>query len=402
MMSFLVASALAGNGGSAYTSFGIGDLRYFPSTRSAGMGYTGIGLPSSVHINTLVPASWTRLNKVRVEANGLYEGINTSESDKSLYQARGLFNGVTIAIPISPANGIVFVGGFAPYSFSAYNTSFENVQNSVDYRINEIGSGGLTRAHIGLSYGLAEDLSIGTSLNYLFGTMKIQRGFIPGSSGGSGGTLFIDEVDRGVNLTVSGMYNGFGSMTESLRPLSLGFLLTTQANVSMDLNNRLEFDTFSDTVSEQAKRFTIPLAFGVGAAYQISDRWIVAADYYSQAWGDAKYDGQPFTDIRNSHRFGFGAEKLPIREATRWLDKVAYRLGFSYNATYYKIFGEPINEWSVTGGFTFPLVGENRLNVGIEYAERGIKKNFLVKDNILRVSLSLTIVEPWFVRIEEE
>ncbi|MBI5471793.1 MAG: hypothetical protein HY961_05560 [Ignavibacteriae bacterium] len=397
-----MASAYAGNGGSAYTSFGIGDLRFFPSTRSAGMGYTGIGVPSSIHVNSLVPASWTRLNRVRVEAGGLYEGINTAEANKSLYQARGLFNGVSIAIPISQTHGIVFVGGFAPYSFSAYNTSFENAQDSVAYSINEIGSGGLTRAHLGLSYVPLDDLSVGASLNYLFGTMKVQRQFIPGNTGGSGGTLFIDEIDRGVNLTLSGMYNGFGNIAEPLRPLSLGFLITTQANMSMDLNNRLTTDAYTDTVSEQAKRFTIPLAYGFGAAYQFGDRWIVAADYSAQLWGNAKFDGQPFTDIRNSSRFGIGAEKLPLRDATRWLDRVAYRVGFSYNATYYKIFGEPINEWSVTGGFTFPLVGENRLNVGIEYGERGIKKNVLVKDNIVRVSMSLTIAEPWFIRMEEE
>jgi hypothetical protein len=112
----MAAQATAGNGGSAYTMFGIGDLRYYPSPRSAGMGYTGLGLPSSTSINTLMPAAWSRINRVRIEANGLYEGINTAESGKALYQARGLFNGAMLAFPISPANGIVFVGGLSPYS----------------------------------------------------------------------------------------------------------------------------------------------------------------------------------------------------------------------------------------------------------------------------------------------
>jgi len=394
--------AQAGNGGSAYTAFGIGDLRYFPSTRSAGMGYTGIGLPSANYINSMMPAAWSRISRVRIEANALYEGINTAETNKSLYQAKGLFNGALLAFPISPANGIVVVGGFSPYSFTGYNTSFTNSQNGVDYRINEIGRGGLTKAQLGLSYSPGEDVSLGASLNYLFGNYTQERAFIPLTSGSSGATLFIEEANRGVNFTLSGMYQGFGKLSESLRPLSLGFVLTTQANMTFDFNNRIDFASERDTLTTAEKKMTIPVAFGVGAAYQIADRWLLAADYYTQAWSNATIDGQPFAFIRNSNRFGIGAEKLPIKDASSWLDKLAYRLGFSYNATYYQVYGEPINEWAITGGLTLPITGETRLNVGLEYAERGVKSNLLVKDNIIRVSFSLSVVEPWFVRYEEE
>jgi hypothetical protein len=402
--------AFAGNAGSAYTMFGIGDLRYYPSARSAGMGYTGIGLPSPNYINSMMPAAWSRISRVRIEANALYEGINTAETNKSLYQARGLFNGVMLAIPISSANGIVFVGGFSPYSFVRYNTSFSNSQNGVDYRINEIGSGGLTKAQVGLSYSPIEDVSFGASLNYMFGKFTVERAFQPSTAGASGATLFIDEENSGLNFTLSGMYNGLGKLSEALRPVSLGFFVTTQSNLNFDLSNRIVFASEADTFGTAQKELAIPVAFGVGAAYQLSDRWLFAADFYTQAWSNARYDGLPLLNIRNNNRFGIGAEKLPLKDASKWLDKLAYRLGFSYNATYYKIYGEPINEWAVTGGFTMPVSGETRLNVGIEYAERGVKKVSLVnntsvnlvKDNIIRLSFSLNIVEPWFVRYEEE
>ena len=406
---FAVAG-FAGNGGSAYTLFGIGDVRYFPSGRSAGMGFTGIGLPSSTTINTLVPAAWSRINKVRIEASGLYEGIKTAETDKTLFQAKGLFNGATLAFPISPANGVVFVGGFAPFSIVRYNISFNGSQQGVDYSINEIGSGGLTRANVGLSYAPMEDLSIGASVNYIFGNLAMSRAFTPTSAGSAGATLSEDESNRGVNFTLSGQYLGWGKISEWLRPVSLGFLVTTQANMKSEITDRLDFSTERDTLDVTQKRYSIPFAFGFGAGYQIAERWIIAADYYSQLWNDARYDGAAFANIRNSSRFGIGAEKLPIKDATKWLDKLAYRLGFSYNATQYKIYGEPINEWAVTGGFTMPVSGETRLNVGIEYTERGSKTTILgprgnvnlVKDNVLRVTLSLSIVEPWFVRYEEE
>lgn len=408
----LVGRAVAGNGGSAYTMFGLGDLRYYPSARSAAMGYSGIGLPSANSINSIMPASWSRIGRVRLEANAMYEGINTAEANKALYQAKGLFNGAMLAIPISPANGIVFVGGFSPYSYVGYNTSFANTQDTVSYRINEIGSGGLTKAQAGLSYAPTDNFSLGVSLNYLFGRISLERSFQPSTAGTSGGSLLVEEANRGIGVTFGAMYTGFGKVSEALAPFSLGITFTTKTNVTSDVDNVVLFAAERDTFPTLQKTIEIPVSFGVGLAYQLSDRWLFAADYSAQAWRNARDDGQPFLNIRNSSRFGIGAEKLPIKDATRWLDKLSYRLGFSYAATYFQIFGEPINEWAFTGGFGIPIIGETRLNVGIEYAQRGNKTTSivsgntvnLVKDSILRVMFSLSIsdLEPWFVRREEE
>lgn len=398
----LAAEMFAGNGGSAYTMFGIGDLAYYPSARSAGMGYTGIGLPSQGYINALAPAAWSRVNRVRVDANALYEGINTSDATAKLYQARGLFQGVHFAIPISPANGIVFAAGFSPFSRIAYNISHTNSQGGVDYRLNDIGSGGLTRGQVGLSYAPFEDLALGASVNYLFGKTSTQRTLVPLTSGVSGATLFVEQEHRGTNFTFSTIFTGLGRVSEALRPLSLGFVVTTQANLSYDLTNRLEFVAETDTTQSAEQTLTIPVAFGVGAAYQVADRWLLAADYYTQAWSKARANGLPLLNIRNSNRFGFGIEKLPLKDASSWWDKLAYRLGLVYEATYYRINGEPINLWAVTGGVTMPVSGETRFTLGLEYAQRGREQTPLVKDRIIRVSFALSFAELWFVRYEEE
>ncbi len=401
-LALLGATAFAGDGGSAYSAFGIGDLRYFPSVRSAGMGFTGIGIPSGVQVNSLTPAAWSRIKNVRIEATGLYEGIRSSESERSLYQGRGLFNGALLAIPVSTDKGIVFVGGFTPYSYTAYNVSFFNTQSDLEYRINEIGSGGLSKGQIGLSYMPLPDLSIGASFNYLFGKSTVERKFLPLSTNTPGATLTINEDNRGVNFTVGGQFNGFGRISESLAPFSLGFVLSTKANMYFDLTNIFFFETAVDSLFSAERKFTIPLAFGVGAGYQIQDRWIIAADYYMQKWSDAIYDGQPFESIRDAHRFGIGAEKLPLRDASSWWDKLAYRFGFAYEATYYQFGSEKVNGWAATGGVTMPLFGENRLNLALEYGERGQKTTRFVKDSIIRFAISLTMSEPWFVRYEEE
>ncbi len=396
------AQAFAGNGGSAYTMFGIGDLNYFPSARSAGMGYTGIGLPSQGSINALSPAAWSRINRVRVDANALYEGINTSDATAKLYQARGLFNGVHFAIPLSPASGFVLVAGVSPFSRIAYNTSRISSQGGVDFRLNDIGSGGLTKGLVGFSYAPFDDLALGASVNYLFGKTSTQRTLIPLFPGISGATLFVEQEHRGTNFTFSTIFTGLGRLNEALRPLSLGFVITTQGNLTYDLTHRVEFVAETDTTQSEVQELTIPVAYGVGASYLLSDRWVFAADYYTQAWSKARANGLPLLNIRNSSRFGFGIEKLPLKDASSWWDKLAYRLGFVYEATYYRVQGEPINLWAATGGVTMPVSGETRFTIGIEYGQRGIQQTALVKDRIIRVSFALSFAELWFVRYEEE
>lgn len=402
LLALLATTALSGNAGSAYTMFGIGDLVYYPSVRSAGMGFTGIGLPAATYINSLSPAAWSRINRVRIEAIGLYEGIGSSDASASLYQARGLFNGVHLALPISQAKGIVFAAGFAPYSRIRYNTSFLGTQGNIEYRLNEIGSGGLTRGQVGLSYAPLEDLAIGASVNYLFGKTSTQRVFTPTSSNHFGGTSFVEAENRGTNFTFSTLFTGLGRLSDALRPFSLGFVLTTQASVTEDVTNRMEYLLEADTLILGARKLTIPVSWGVGAAYQLSDRWLFAADYFTQKWDGARLENQPLVNIRTNHRFGFGVEKLPLRDATSWWDKLAYRLGFSYEATYYRVNGEPINQWSVTGGLTMPVFGDTRFNIGVEYAQRGVHQGVLVRDRIIRVAFSLMFSELWFVSYEEE
>jgi hypothetical protein len=77
-------TALAGSGGSIYSFMGIGDLRLAPNVRAAGMGYTGYATGGPYYINTLSPATWSRIDRARIEAGLLYEGFNSTNGTASL------------------------------------------------------------------------------------------------------------------------------------------------------------------------------------------------------------------------------------------------------------------------------------------------------------------------------
>ncbi|MFN0158953.1 MAG: hypothetical protein ACKVRP_12885 [Bacteroidota bacterium] len=402
----LSVSAQAGGDGSAYSIFGLGDLRYMTNARGMAMGYTGIGLSGSSFINSLSPATWSRINNTRLDAGLLYEGFNSSNGTRSLYRANGDFNGALLAIPASPSKGIVVVGGFVPYSNISYATFTTGTQAGVNYSLNHVGTGGLSRGLIGLSYAPLPELAVGASMDYIFGSIDHTRlltatttSFVPLS----GGTTIESMTLSGITATLGGIFTGFGEVAEPLRPLALGIVVTSRGTLNSTRQYFYQYVGERDSSAESEGIVTLPLSFGAGLSYQVGERYLVSADYFTQAWRNSEFFGTRPTELRNSYRIGIGGERMGTREpGAAWFDRLSYRAGFTYHATYLRINNEPINEWAVTGGIGIPFGYDGRINLAMEYGQRGLIGNNLVKDNIIRFTVGLSLSEQWFVRFEEE
>jgi hypothetical protein len=419
-----IQAGTAGSGGSTYSLLGLGDIRYTPGARSEGMGYTGLALLSSQFIDGMSPATWSRLDRVRLEGSAFYEGFRSTDGKTSRYLARMDFHGALFAVPVSRASGIVVVTGFTPYSEVNYDTYTSSVipsqnvdpitgsHDSLGYLIHQTGTGGITRGQLGLSWAPSQQISFGASFNYLFGTINHIAAQIPVTAGAAGGTFTDKTALSGVNFTAGVVFTGLDRISDVLRPFSLGFMITSRTNLHTSRETTYEFAPppdqsifVRDTSAEAVGRIAVPFAYGIGLGYQPSDRWTVAADFNAQPWADADFEGATPFGIRNSYRLGIGAERAGSTEMTaRSFDRFAYRLGFTYSATYYALNGQTINEWGITGGVALPLAGESRLNVAAVYGGRGTVAGSLVKDKIFRLTVSLHIsdVLPWFVQTEEE
>ena len=417
-------AATAGSGGSTYSLLGLGDIRYTPGARSEGMGYAGLALFSPAFIDGLSPATWSRIDRVRLEGSAFYEGFNSTDGNTSRYLARMDFHGILFAIPASRASGIVFVTGFTPYSevnYDTYTSSVVPSQNvdpitgqhdSLGYQIHQTGDGGITRGELGMSWAPSKDLSFGASFNYLFGTINHIATQIPSAESGAVGGTFTEKTQlSGFNFTAGFVLTGFEALSSALRPLSLGFTLTTRTNLHTTGETTYDFApppeaiAVRDTSAQTVGRIAIPFSWGVGLGYQPAERWSLAADFSAQPWAQSDFEGSSPYGIRNSYRFGVGAERAGSTEMTaRSFDRLSYRLGFAYAATYYAVNGQQINEWGITGGLGIPLAGESRLNFAAVYGGRGTTAGSLVKDKIFRLTVSLHIsdVLPWFVQTEEE
>ena len=402
-------SLLAGNGGSGYSRYGIGDIQYFVSGSGAGMGNVGLAVLSTSSINQFNPAAWTSLAQTRFSVGTLYEGYSTTDAQQSGYFSNMNFNGIMLSIPISTANGIVFGVGVIPYSTVNYSIKFDTSQAGLDYTLGYEGEGGVSEAQVGLSANLGNDIHLGTKMNYYFGTLRhtISQTFTNTSVYTNGQDL--RSVDtKGLGFTFGAVYSGLASLLnfDKSRSLTLGLVATTTSYLSSSEEHQLTFSTSNltthDTETVRQAKITIPFCFGIGISYS-SNRYLLAGDMFYQTW--SKFDAAGLVSLpgRNSRRLGIGGELLPSKESSsKYGERMAYRMGIYYNSTYYLIKGEPINEIGITAGAGFPVFLDTRLNIGAEYSLRGTTDQQLEKERIIRISFTLSGGELWFQHPPEE
>jgi len=408
LLGLLSASTLwAQSGGSAYSLVGLGDLNYFPSTRSAGMGYVHLAVPSPGAINGISPAAWSSIRHTILEGTILYEGYNSTDGVRSRYLSDADFNGGLLGIPISEKLGIAVVLGFTPYSRVDYDTygqsRYTAVQDTFAYTLHYVGTEGLGKGRLGLGISPVEGLAIGGAFEYVFGSFERTLEQIPSDPDRfRGGTQRQTTRANGALGTFSAIFSGFGNVADFLEPLSIGGLISTRSVLQITERNIYEYSTVRDTAQDIEGEAVIPLAYGFGMSYRMTPRLLVAADYYMQAWRKSEIFGEPPPNLRNSHRLGVGLEwgASPLPTAG-WGQRVSFRLGYSYNASYAQLNGQQITEWAVTAGVDFPFSGLTRIALSASYGQRGTTKSNLIKDSIIRVALSLTIGEQWFIRPEE-
>jgi len=401
--------ATAQNGGSGYSRYGLGDLQYASTSSRMAVGGAGIAvLNTNNAIDPLNPAGWTKINRTGFYVGAEYEGISTRDQAKSAYLSSTSFDGFMVAWPVSVKSGVVLGAGFTPLSRVNYNVITPASSGIYDYNVQYAGDGGLSLGYAGLSATLAEDFNLGAKINYYFGTLNYTTKQLFAGGAYTNSELKRSLELRGLGITIGGVYTGLNKYL-GLGPassLNMGFIFSTSSNLSVNEERDYIFNTSGivtlDTVLSAAGKMNLPFSLGGGISYT-KDRLLFAADIFFQNWENFSDNGTHPTEIRNSYRIGTGIELLPRRETSaRFSQRVAYRVGFFYDASYYRLKGEPINELGLTGGFGIPIFGETRIAIGAEYAFRGTTNKNLQKDKILRISLTLNGSELWFVRPEQE
>jgi hypothetical protein len=401
-------SLLAGNGGIGSSRYGIGDIQYFPSSRSFGMGGASLAVLTSASINRMNPAAWTQINRTRYSFGALYEGISAKDSSESRFFSGVTFSGLMVSLPVMPSNGVTLGFGISPYSRVNYNVITPSSFDTLNYNIQYIGDGGISQAHLGSSVRIGDDINLGLKIDYYSGTLNyITKQLFVGSNYTNGEVTRRLEVS-GFGATAGFVYTGLKTLFNipQTHTFSVGGIFSTGSSLKAKEQRFYSFDASTilvrDTSTALEGKMKLPLSLGGGVAYSM-ESYLLAADFYYQNWGKYSLFDMASQDIRNSYRMSAGMEYLYKRDiSSPYFQRVAYRAGFFYNSSYYQLKNEPLNELGFTIGFGAPLFTDTRLNINLGYSFRGTTDKQLQKDNIFRLSFSLSGGEVWFERPAQE
>lgn len=405
----ILGSEMIAANGSIYSRFGVGDIATYSSSRSAAMGGTGIALLTDGYINRANPAALGRLSRTQYSADFQYQGFGMNDGTASSFLSSGNFQGAMLAFPLYSEYNIAFAFGITPFSHSAYDVKDEELQSGQNIIQTFDGTGGLSSAQFSFSLSPRQDLFLGVTMHYLFGKFNNRQRLEFADKG-----YFISDVERDVSMdgfafTFGGLYAGIDKALgfSAMKNLNVAATLFSGAGLTAEDEKFQNYVSSQETTDVQSGIAKIPLGVAFGAAYLLQEKFILTSDLQIQNWSAYKYLGAHPREIRNSTRFGVGAEMLPtLVPGDPYYRQMTYRIGAYVHSSYLKLNGQGINEYFVTGGVGLPVffspTSEARLNVSLEYGIRGTTASGLQKDSITRLTVSLSGSDTWFIPPEIE
>ena len=393
---------------SPYSRFGIGDLSDNNNAWNLSMGGSSIAFRSPYHISYANPASYTAFDSLSFVFEGgfnidIIKLASVVQSDNRNIASVGyLLFGMPVTKWWRTSIGMV------PYSKIGYNIASPDKVGETDILRTYSGSGGINRFYWGNAFKIFKNLSIGVNASYLFGSMnRVSTVLFPDS-------IYYANYKFENHITMNDLYFNFGvQYTARLKKdlkMTVGGVFANQSKMAAKTDYL--GDTFAqggsgtevvkDTIAfaeNYGGNIVIPFMFGLGIAFDETDKWTAGADFKWQNW--KKFTAFNLSDsLVNSYSVSAGAEFVPdINSYSNYLKRVRYRIGFLYNSTYLELFGKHLNEYAITLGFGTPVRGmKTALNISVQVGTRGTTQANLIRESYLRFTIGFSIYERWFVK----
>ncbi len=398
-----------GLGNSPYSMYGVGDLIWDGTTRNIGMGGTGVASPRDGFVQILNPALlvYSRAASFEMAALGQYKTIQT-ESEWQSTTGATLHYGV-LALPLHRRWTSSL--GLMPFTEISYERTYGGAvtnQPSVNYTVNETGSGGLSKVFWGNGVAITRNFSLGLEASYFFGTkdeLSIFTLDIPGATSDAvEDSYYFDAFDAKL-----GAYYSFN--LDTVRDIALGFGLTY--NLSSELRTELTTTRVrgvqgtttipSDTFGIENSTVVIPQTLRFGFNLTKGRSWSVTADISYSPWESFRFEGEN-PGLRNSMNYYVGGEFVPNPNAvSNIFVRSFFRIGAYYKQPPYPYNEQYIEDFGINFGLSLPITKFAYLNLAAMIGQRGTTDYGLIKENYNRFSLGLVINDSnWFKRLKLE
>lgn len=400
---------------SPYSYYGFGEKQFRGSNEIKSMGSLAV-FSDSLHINTLNPASYAKLQATTFSLGASYKSTNLSNANSKEKATSGSFDYLALAFPAGDFRVAV---GIMPYSFVGYNIQNTSINDKGMTQANQfIGEGGLNRTFLGLSYKISKNLSIGVDGAYIFGDTETSL------------TKFITDdgegvpADRGSRLRNKNNYSGLAvnAAVNYEQPLNKKISLFATATFSpeMKLKNDQEsilatvkadsnlgfVEIDSRTTTDYDEKMLLPMNYSIGLGIGNHLKWFVGAEY--TATQTSKYNN--FYNYSNARyndymKIGLGGFYTPKYDSfENYFEKISYRAGINYENTGLVINNEEIKGYNANIGIGLPvpfsktMMSNSNINIGFEYGQKGNTNMGLIKENYYGFHVGFSFSDVWFKR----
>ncbi len=435
LLSIFYSQFITAQDNSPYSRYAIGDIVPSTNIASRGMGKIAVAYSDFLSINFSNPASYSAFQTLKeakskkIQSGRIifdvginYESRTLQEpNNPSKFKAQNLlFSYMQVGVPLRSNLGLSF--GLRPVSRINYKVSTREKLSFGDsvYTL-YTGDGGSYLPNIGLGYKINK-LSVGLNAGYLFGKKDYssRRIFINdsidyyssnhetktvfGNIFLQGGLQYSDSINKSTILTIGATGNLATTLNAHQDIIRETF--TRDASVG---------DLRIDSVFEQNDiRGTLkyPSSFTVGFALEKNKEdykkanWLLGIDFTATSWSAYRFYGKSdFT--RNTWEIKVGGKLRPVPKKS-YFSNVTYRGGFSIGPDYVNT-GINLPQYGVSFGMGLPVANFSQLargqatiiNMAFEYNKRGNNSN-LLKENMFRVSVGLSLSDIWFVKRKYE
>lgn len=407
------------NYGSIYSRFGLGERVSFSSSQSDMMGGAAAGLRSGSYAGAENPALWSDQVLTQLSVSAHLRGLRAEDATGERSElTSGSIGGLQLSLPLL-ASRLGLTLAFRPYTRVDYLAVRDGVvldpevaADSIAYRMNFEGNGGLQQARLGVGYRVGRALALGASVDVLFGSVQyVQRTEYGAASIAETRTRQTTSL-RGVTGTLGAVASATGLLGDD-DAFSIGAALSLPTTLSGERVQTLGFSLDQDTLrSEISGDVRVPLQLAVGFSYLPDRRWTLAADVRYEPWSGFESDfafggydpASGLDQLRDRLRVGGGFQVSPAGgdRLAPYFARAAYRLGGYYDRGYFEAgTTDPtaISTIALTGGVSLPaLIPTARFDLGFEVGTRGATERGLVRDLFFKGSATINFGERWFQR----
>jgi hypothetical protein len=403
-----------GQGNSAYSIFGIGEIITETNAAQDMMGGTGVSFANSFYANPINPALLSKNRTVgfnkyvafNVGLKGAYRVMN--QQGKTPQDNFGMnLNHLTFVFPVKSkwATGV----SIKPYSINEHTSRRTNLfEGSTINNIREFKStGGLSKVSWSNGVQVAKWLYAGIDAAYLFGNINHDT---TASLSGSA------EYFRNTTRTDLGGYNAKMGLASTFKlnkkwNLNLGAVYDLGSNlkgeqlsvysVLAETNNGPTYIQAPDTLGIKSVNSQAPGAYKIGLSLESVYHWVLALDYGKTTWaGLSHFDKNAAKVMVDASELNVGLEWLPNSKSGRYIDQMFYRIGYRDAQMPYLINGFQPKDRSLSLGVSVPLGfrSPSYIDIAVSVGRRGSSSSSLIAENYTKISVNFSMLSSWFIK----